>query len=334
MVRACRGRYAFLLAVLTAAGLGGVLWAGGGKPGTGAPAAPKGGNQHLYDELRKVINQGADIYNGSQFRPGDPNGCYRYFQGALSVLRLQLDGHPDLVRAIDTGLSEAERLPSAEGRAFALRKVMDDVRSKINPGGKKPETREPAATKPGTKEPGTKEPGTTKPEAKEPAKPATLWDRLGGPNNVAKVVDDFVSRASKDDRVDFTRKGKYPLNDEKVKQLKKELIDFVSQATAGPRGYTGENMKKAHEGMEITDKQFDAAVEDLKEALDKYVTDKAAMNELLKTVKSTRSAIVQAKKPESTKEEPKKTEPKKTETKPEKKESTDKKPDTKSPPDK
>jgi hemoglobin len=289
--------------VLTAAGLSGSLWAADDKPAGGTPAAPKGGNQYLYEELRKVINQGADIYNGGQLRPGDPNGCYRFFQGALSVLKLQLEGHPDLVRAVDAGLAEAERLPSAEGRAFALRKVLDDVRTKINPGARKPETREPATTTPKPTEP-----KATAPNPTEPAKPtvASLWDRLGGEQGVTKVVDDFVDLASKDKRVDFTRKGKFPLdNADKVKQLKKELVDFVSSATGGTRKYTGENMQKAHEGMDITKAQFDAAVEDLKEALTKNRVKEADMKELLDKVETTRSAIVQAKKPAPPKEEPK-----------------------------
>ncbi len=50
----------------------------------------------------------------------------------------------------------------------------------------------------------------TKVEAKAPAAPPppeakTLWDRLGGEANVAKVVDDFVNTAGKDPKVNFWR---------------------------------------------------------------------------------------------------------------------------------
>ena len=43
--------------------------------------------------------------------------------------------------------------------------------------------------------------------------PKTLWDRLGGEAGVSKVVDDFVAAAATDPKVDFSRGGKYKLDD-------------------------------------------------------------------------------------------------------------------------
>jgi hemoglobin len=276
------------MAGLVALGLSGGVWAGDDKPVRGdAPPAPKGGDQRLYDELRKVINQGADIYNGSQVKPGDPNGCYRFFQGALSVVRLQLDQYPDLVRAIDTGLTEAERLPSMEGRAFALRRILDNVRTAINPGAKKPETQEP------------------------PKSAATLWDRLGGEQNVKKVVDEFVAIAAADPKIDFTRGGKYKLDDKATAHLKKELVDFVSQATGGPFKYSGKDMREVHAGMGITDAQFEAAAADLKKALQTHGAKPEDIDRVLKAVGSTRNDIVEPKKPADKEPIEKKPEPKK-----------------------
>jgi hypothetical protein len=82
-------------------------------------------SQQLGELLRDVINRGADLYNS-----GDRNGCYRLFQGALMVLRAQLSD-PDLRKAIDGGIAEAEQMPSVDQRAHALRRVLDSVRFRV-----------------------------------------------------------------------------------------------------------------------------------------------------------------------------------------------------------
>ena len=52
----------------------------------------------------------------------------------------------------------------------------------------------------------------------------TLYDRLGGKNAIAAVVDDFVARCAKDDRIN----GKFAKSD--IPRLKKMLIDQVCEA--------------------------------------------------------------------------------------------------------
>ena len=112
----------------------------------------------------------------------------------------------------------------------------------------------------------------TKVEAKAPAAPPpppeakTLWDRLGGEANVAKVVDDFVNTAGKDPKVNFWRDPTKVPSKEEVAALKKHLVEFVSSATGGPLKYEGKSMKEVHKGMKITNAEFDAAAKDLQEA--------------------------------------------------------------------
>jgi truncated hemoglobin YjbI len=169
---------------------------------------------------------------------------------------------------------------------------------------KKPE--EPTKT-PGEKpEEPTKTPGE-KPEepTKPPAPGKTLWDRLGGEANIARVVDDFVETAALDTKVNFNRNGKYPLPEEKIKLLKKLLVELISANTGGPvKKYTGKDMKTVHEGMGITDAQFDALAADLKKALEKNGAKAEDAKALLDIVKKTRKDIVEKK--EDKKDESKK----------------------------
>src|SRR5262249_17415507 len=123
----------------------------------------------------------------------------------------------------------------------------------------------------------------------------TLWDRLGGKEKVEKVVDDFVAIAGDDPKVDVTRGGKIKLDDDKVAALKKGLVTFISAANKGPLKYTGKSMKEVHKGMEITDAQFDAAVDDLLKALEKNEVKEDDIKALRALVEGTRKDIVEKK---------------------------------------
>jgi hemoglobin len=157
-----------------------------------------------------------------------------------------VDQHPDWQKAIDAALAKASNEPSVAQRAFALRAVLDQIRSDIK--GKEPIAKPAPAQTPVT------------------GKGATLWERLGGEPNVRKIVDDFVGLAANDPKVDFFRGGKY--KDLDVANLKKQLVDLISSASGGPFKYTGKSMKEVHKGMGITDFQFDAAAQDVRKALE------------------------------------------------------------------
>ena len=121
----------------------------------------------------------------------------------------------------------------------------------------------------------------------------TLWDRLGGEANVAKVVDDFVNTAGKDPKVNFFRDPTVTPSKEQVAELKKSLVEFVSSATGGPLKYTGKSMKEAHKGMKITDAEFDALAADLKAALEKNGAKPDDVKAVLGAVEGTRKDIVE-----------------------------------------
>jgi hypothetical protein len=98
---------------------------------TDASVKTKSIDQNLHLVLRDVINRGADLFN-----QGDPSGCYRLYQGALMTARSQLGHHADVQKLIDEGLDGTDQGPMGK-RAWALRKVLDNVRDKINPNPKK-----------------------------------------------------------------------------------------------------------------------------------------------------------------------------------------------------
>jgi hemoglobin len=130
------------------------------------------------------------------------------------------------------------------------------------------------------------------------AKERTLYERLGGENAIRAVVDDFVTRALNDPKVNFTRKGtgtEWKPTPENVERVKKTAVELVGMVTGGPQRYTGKNLKEAHKGMEITQAEFDAAAADLKASLDKFNVPAKEQDELMKIVASTAPDIVEKK---------------------------------------
>jgi hypothetical protein len=145
-------------------GLASPVWADD-KPANPAQSATN--DQRLFDTLRDVIDRGAELYNN-----GDPNGCYRFFQGALIVARPQFHQRPDLQKSIDAALDEAGRMRNIGARAFALHKTLNDVRAKINP--KKPADISASNRKPIEVKPVDKKPTETKPAAVAPTESKPL----------------------------------------------------------------------------------------------------------------------------------------------------------------
>jgi hemoglobin len=124
-----------------------------------------------------------------------------------------------------------------------------------------------------------------------PAADKTLYERLGGKKAIAKVVDEFVSRVAMDARINhyFAQTAADPA---RMKKFKLNLVYQICQATGGPFRYTGKNMKDAHAGMGITSADFNALVEDLSGALDKFKVQDKEKNELLGALAPMKSDIV------------------------------------------
>ena len=118
--------------------------------------------------------------------------------------------------------------------------------------------------------------------------PPTLYERLRlvdqtgvpqfGRAAIAVVVDDFVANVVADPRVNARFKGLQPAA---VFKLKSNLSDQICEAAGGPCSYFGGDMKATHKGMNITDAEWNATVEDLVKALDKHKVPAKEKDELL-----------------------------------------------------
>ena len=87
----------------------------------------------------------------------------------------------------------------------------------------------------------------------DPDKPS-LYQRLGGHDVLSAFVEDLMPRMTGDPTLAVYWKGKSNDSFRKEKQL---LLEFLCMAFGGPSTYVGRDMKISHEGLGITDDEWD-----------------------------------------------------------------------------
>ena len=102
------------------------------------------------------------------------------------------------------------------------------------------------------------------------------------------MVAEFVGRTTTDPRI----KERFFNTD--AENLKKLLVEFVCVAAGGGCAYTGRDMETSHAGMELVEEEWDALVEALVGALDKYKVPAKEKGELLGAIGPLKPQIVTA----------------------------------------
>jgi hemoglobin len=120
----------------------------------------------------------------------------------------------------------------------------------------------------------------------------SLYERLGGVYSIACVVDDLIDRVMSDARLNAN-----PLVDEAHHRVspagfKYYVTEMVCEAAGGPQKYSGRSMRDSHKDLRITAGEWEAFLDDLQQALDKFTVPQAEQAELKAIVASTRADIV------------------------------------------
>jgi len=118
----------------------------------------------------------------------------------------------------------------------------------------------------------------------------SLYDRLGGYDAIAAIVDDFIGRLIADQQFGKFFVGHSTDSNQRIRQY---IVNQFCAAAGGPCAYTGRDMKTAHKGLGLTQADWDAAARHLVESLDKLKVPKAEKDELLAFVASLKKDIVE-----------------------------------------
>jgi hemoglobin len=118
----------------------------------------------------------------------------------------------------------------------------------------------------------------------------SLYERLGGYDAIAAVSDDFIGRLGKSKILGRFVVG---LSDDSKKKLRQHFVDFICNVTGGPCLYLGRDMKTAHTGLGINEKDWAEGVKLLGETLDHFKVPMPEKNEVVGAVASLKKDIVE-----------------------------------------
>ena len=121
-------------------------------------------------------------------------------------------------------------------------------------------------------------------------KPVSLYQRLGGYDSVAAVVDEWVGNMSNDPMFTKFRTG---FSLDSMKRRRQLIVEYICQVTGGPCFYTGRSMKAGHAGLGITQSEWNAAKKHLASALDKFKVLQKEKDEVLIMISGLKTDIVE-----------------------------------------
>jgi hemoglobin len=91
--------------------------------------------------------------------------------------------------------------------------------------------------------------------------PTSLYERLGGAEGIFRIASDTVDLHMKNPLI----APRFQRSD--LKTVKTTVADFFITGSGGPPVYKGKDMVSTHRGMNISDNEFMAAVDDVMAAL-------------------------------------------------------------------
>lgn len=119
----------------------------------------------------------------------------------------------------------------------------------------------------------------------------TLYQRLGGLDTISIITDKFLVNIESDTIINsyFT-----PVMNDSIRKLnlRNHLIDQFCEVTGGPCIYKGKTMKLAHQGMMISNMEYDAILQDLSNSLDSVTIIDPEKNDFLTIIENYRDEII------------------------------------------
>ena len=89
----------------------------------------------------------------------------------------------------------------------------------------------------------------------------SLYERLGGAEGIFRIASDTVDLHLKNPLI----APRFQRSD--LKTVKQTVADFFITGSGGPQVYKGKDLVSAHKGMNISDNEFMATVDDVMAAL-------------------------------------------------------------------
>jgi len=126
--------------------------------------------------------------------------------------------------------------------------------------------------------------------ADSPQKQKSLYERLGGYDAIAAVVDDLVQRLAADPKLGrfWAHRGA-----DGVKREKQLVVNFIVDRAGGPLFYSGRDMVTSHKGMKISESDWRIFMTHLRATLEKFKVPDHEKSDVIGFVESLKITMVE-----------------------------------------
>lgn len=114
----------------------------------------------------------------------------------------------------------------------------------------------------------------------------SLYERLGGEKRIAAVVEDALDRHAVNPLLAPRFRGK------DLPHLKRLGTQFFCMGSGGAQRYEGRDMRAAHAGMNISEQEFIAAIDDIVAALQTQGIGATETNEVVGILYSMKGEVL------------------------------------------
>ena len=120
----------------------------------------------------------------------------------------------------------------------------------------------------------------------------SLYERIGGVNAIAMVVDRFSDEIVKNPKLNVNPALREWNESGELPGLKFMRTLWLCQQAGGPFQYTGKELGEAHADLHITSEEFDEVGAEIAGALDHFKVPEREKQELLAAIVSKKTEVV------------------------------------------
>jgi len=118
----------------------------------------------------------------------------------------------------------------------------------------------------------------------------SLYTRLGGYDAIAAATDDLLGRLTSDAQLGVYWRGH---SKDSMKRDRQLVVDFMCEAFGGPVIYRGRDMKTSHDGLHISESDWQIFVKHTLAMLDAFGVQGQERDEFLAAADSLKGDIVE-----------------------------------------
>ena len=120
----------------------------------------------------------------------------------------------------------------------------------------------------------------------------TLYERLGGIDAIALVVDRFSDQIVTNPKLNVNPALKEYNEQGNLPSLKFLRTLWICAATGGPFNYTGRELGEAHKDLHITSEEFDEVGAEISRALDHFNVPEPEKQEVLGAIVARKAEVI------------------------------------------